>query len=162
MRNGWVFQPKSCVLDTFSYEDLMLLASLDNESTWLLVLGGSVQRGVFLTLIDMVLAAGQKHDISSSVLQKCWGYADVRIGNLRLTYQVCSDCPRGLVPFHVKSMPEPVCEIVESLREQANKGEVWTGDLCPDWCMKQAPVSQTMTESDVVNVRECKDNTGQP
>ncbi|CAM9992034.1 unnamed protein product, partial [Ectocarpus sp. 13 AM-2016] len=76
--------------------------------------------------------------------------------------QVCSDCPPGLLPFHVKSMPEPVCEIVESLTEQGKKGEVWTGDLCPDWCMKQAPVSQTMTESDVVNVRECSDNTGQP
>ncbi|CAM9273949.1 unnamed protein product [Ectocarpus sp. 13 AM-2016] len=304
MRNGWVFQPKSCVFDTFSYEDLMLLASLDNESTWLLVLGGSVQRGVFLTLIDMVLAEGQKHDISSSVLQKCWGYADVQVGNLRLTYQgwywmeenptmtalkdvgirsggrwpdddnglgemdgyqtrdsrvsflsvfpmfqaklfenqesrngirrfagsqhfhyvsadssaretrngtimvhstitemlanimvgravetkaklnakaaastddirtmstevgkvlqVCSDCPSGLLPFHVKSIPEPVCEVVESLPEHTEKGEVWSGDLCPEWCMKQAPVSQTMTESDVVNVRECSENTGQP
>ncbi|CAN0367600.1 unnamed protein product, partial [Ectocarpus sp. 12 AP-2014] len=91
MRNGWVFQPKSCVFDTFSYEDLMLLASLDGEPTWLLVLGGSVQRGVFLTLVDMVLAAGQKHDIQSSVIQKCWGYADVQVGNLRLTYQVLMD-----------------------------------------------------------------------
>ncbi|CAN0440332.1 unnamed protein product [Ectocarpus sp. 12 AP-2014] len=274
----------------------MLIASLDNESTWLLVLGGSVQRGVFLTLIDMVLAAGQKNDISLSVLQKCWGYADVRVGTLRLTYQerywreenptmtalkdvmirlftmspdddnglgkmdgyqtqdprvsfmsvfpmyqaklfenqesrngirrfaasqhfhfvstdasaletrngtimvhstitemlanimfvravgttaklyakaaastdevkrmntevgksfqVCSDCPSTLLPFHVKSIPEPVCEIIESLAEYAKEGEVWTGDLCPDWCTKQAPVSQIKTESDVVDVRE--------
>ncbi|CAM9901486.1 unnamed protein product, partial [Ectocarpus fasciculatus] len=327
MRNGWVFQPKSCVFDTFSYEDLMLLARLDGEPTWLLVLGGSVQRGVFLTLIDMVLAAEQKHDISSSVLQKCWGYADVRIGNLRLTYQVlmdalppswegrllfidhmgglgsfwteenptmtalndvgiwflgmspdednglgkmdgyqtrdprvsfmsvfpmyqaklfenqnsknglrrfagsqhfhyvsvdpsapetrngtimvhstitemlanivvgqavetkeilyskadastdttrnmsadlgksiqvCSDCPGTLLPFHVKGVPEPVCEILESLPKDAKTGEVWTGDLCPDWCMKEAPISQKKTESDVVNVRECSGNTRQP
>ncbi|CAM9747311.1 unnamed protein product, partial [Ectocarpus fasciculatus] len=327
LRNGWVFQPKSCVFDTFSYEDLMLLASLDGEPTWLLVLGGSVQRGVFLTLIDMVLAAGQKHDMSSSVLQKCWGYADVQVGNLRLTYQVlmdalppsweggllfmdemaglgyrwreenptrtalkdvriwyrrtppdddnglgkmddyqtrdprvsfmsvfpmyqaklfenqesrngvrrfagsqhfhyvstnasaprtnngtvmvhstitemlanimvgravetkaklyakaaastnelrktsakirksfqvCSDCPASLVPFHVKGNPEPVCEILESLPGNAITRKVWAGDLCPDWCMKQAPVSQTKTESDVVNVRECSVNTGQP
>ncbi|CAN0089336.1 unnamed protein product [Ectocarpus fasciculatus] len=398
LRNGWVFQPKSCVFDTFSYEDLMLLASLDGEPTWLLVLGGSVQRGVFLTLIDMVLAAGQKHDMSSSVLQKCWGYADVQVGNLRLTYQdmrlyqfttstdsvvcnneklvsgstaaylhsagqflastifrdggpwptmimaplfliptstkgtqftvevlmdalppsweggllfmdemaglgyrwreenptrtalkdvriwvrrtppdddnglgkmddyqtrdprvsfmsvfpmyqaklfenqesrngvrrfagsqhfhyvstnasaprthngtvmvhstitemlanimvgravetkaklyakaaastnelrktsakirksfqVCSDCPASLVPFHVKGIPEPVCEILESLPGNAITRKVWAGDLCPDWCMKQAPVSQAKTESDVVNVRECSVNTGQP
>ncbi|CBJ33491.1 hypothetical protein Esi_0498_0007 [Ectocarpus siliculosus] len=304
LRNGWVFQPISCVLDTFSYEDLMLLASLDKEPTWLLVLGGSVQRGVFLTLIDMVLAAGQKNDIISSVLRKCWGYADVQVGNLRLTYQgcywteenptmtalkgvgirfggrwpnddnglgkmdgyqtrdsrvsfmsvfpmyqaklfenqksrnglrrfaasqhfhfvstdasapetrngtimvhstitemlanvmvgravetkaklyakaaastdeirkisaevgksfqVCSDCPGSLLPFHVKGIPEPVCDIVESLPGQAKTGEVWSGDLCPDWCMKQAPVSQTKTESDVVKVRECGGNTDQP
>ncbi|CAB1098031.1 unnamed protein product [Ectocarpus sp. CCAP 1310/34] len=436
MRNGWVFQPKSCVFDTFSYEDLMLLASLDGEPTWLLVLGGSVQRGVFLTLIDMVLAAGQKNDIQSSVVQKCWGYADVRVGNLRLTYQeavtdglgrelaisalewrqfhrelcwlrqllfhneaetnimllfftnaglsnsvdslvcnneklmsgstaafihsaeqflastifreggpwptvvmapsnlipsnnegtqfsveevlwkeenptmtaledvrmsylsrspdddnglgkmdgyetrdprvsfmsvfpmyqaklfeneqskngirrfavsqhfhyvssdasgpetrngtimvhstitemlanvmigravetkaklyakaaastdeirkmnaevgksfqakagtrrngqfqrefvtVCSDCPSSLLPFHVKAIPESVCEIVESLPGHAKTGEAWPGDLCPDWCMKQAPVSQSKTESGVVEVRRCRRNTDQP
>ncbi|CAB1106329.1 unnamed protein product [Ectocarpus sp. CCAP 1310/34] len=313
MRNGWVFQPKSCVFDTFSYEDLMLLASLDGEPTWLLVLGGSVQRGVFLTLIDMVLAAGQKHDIQSSVVQKCWGYADVRVGNLRLTYQVlmdalppswegklsfvdhmagfgimweeenptmtaledvrmwylssspdddnglgkmdayetrdprmyqaklfeneqskngirrfavsqhfhyvssdasgpetrngtimvhstitemlanvmigravetkaklyakaaastdeirkmnaefgkafqvCSDCPSALLPFHVKAIPESVCEIVQSLPGDAKTGEAWPGSLCPDWCMKQAPVSQSTTQSGVVEVRWCR------
>ncbi|CAN0308865.1 unnamed protein product [Ectocarpus sp. 6 AP-2014] len=398
LRNGWVFQPKSCVFDTFSHQDLMTLASLDNEQTWLLVLGGSVQRGVFLTLVDMVLVAGQKDDIDTSTLGKCWGYADVRVGNLRLTYQdmrlfrftvstdsvvcnnekltsgstsafihsagqflastvfreggpwpttmmapshlvppsaggtqfsvevlmdalptnwegkllfmdqmagfgthwteenptmtalkdvgirlgrrwpnddnglgkmdgyeardprvsfmsvfpmyqaklfenqssrdgirrfagsqhfhfvssnasdpetrngttmvhstitemlanimigravetkaklyataaastnetikmsgevgksfqVCSDCPGALLPFHVKAIPEPVCKIVESLPGQAKTGEVWNGDLCPDWCMQQMPVSQTKTESDVVNVRECDGNTGQP
>ncbi|CAM9938670.1 unnamed protein product [Ectocarpus sp. 4 AP-2014] len=402
MRNGWVFQPESCVFDTFSYEDLMLLASLDGKPTWLLVLGGSVQRGVFLTLVDMVLAARQKHDIQSSVVQKCWGYADVRVGNLRLTYQVrisriilfnsvdslvcnneklvsgstsafihsaeqflastifreggpwptvvmapsnlfpsnkegtqfsvevlmdalppswegklsfvdhmagfevlwreenptmtaledvrmwylgsspdddnglgkmdgyetqdprvsfmsvfpmyqaklfenqesnngingirrfaashhfhyvssdasdpetrngtvmvhstitemlanvmigravetkaklyakaaastdetrkmnaevgksfqvCSDCPSALLPFHVKAIPESVCEIVESLPGHAKTGEVWTGSLCPDWCMTQAPVSQSKTESGVVEVRRCRRNTDQP
>ncbi|CAM9589285.1 unnamed protein product, partial [Ectocarpus sp. 8 AP-2014] len=398
MRNGWVFQPKSCVFDTFSYEDLMVLASLDGEPTWLLVLGGSVQRGVFLTLVDMVLAAGQKKDITSSIVGKCWGYADVRVGNLRLTYQdmrlfrftistdsvvcnndklatestsalihsagqflastvfrddapwptmmmassaliptreegtqfsvevlmdalppswegkllfvermagfgyywreenptmtalkdfrtwyegmapdddnglgkmdayqtrdprvsfmslfpmyqaklfenqhtrdgirrygtsqhfhyvskdasdpetrngtimvhstitemlanimlgrvvqtkaklyaratastgeipkmsaevgksfqVCSDCPSSLLPFHVKSIPEPVCDIFESLPGDSKPGDVWNGSLCPDWCMKQAPVSQTKTESDVVSVRACSGNTDQP
>ena len=86
MRDGWVFQPKTCVHDTFSYEDIMLLASLQ-QPTWILILGGSVQRGVFLTLVDMALAQGQKDELSSSALGKCWGYADIRIGNLRLTYQ---------------------------------------------------------------------------
>ncbi|CAB1098061.1 unnamed protein product [Ectocarpus sp. CCAP 1310/34] len=398
MRNGWVFQPKSCVFDTFSYEDLMLLASIGGEPTWLLVLGGSVERGVFLTLIDMVLAAGQKQGIRSSVLNKCWGYADVRVGNLRLTYQdmrlfrftistdsvacnnekltsestsalvhsagqflastvfqdggqwptmmmaasrliptraehtqfsvevlmdamppswegklffvdhmaglgnywteenptmtalknvgiwfdrmspdddnglgkmdgyqtrdprvsfmsvfpmyqaklfenegsrngirrfagsqhfhyisketsapetrngtimvhstitemlanvilgravetkaslhakaaaskdeiqklssevgksfqVCWDCPGTLLPFHVKPIPEPVCEILESLPGGAKMGDVWSGSLCPDWCMKQEPVSQKNTQSDVVDVRMCSARTHQP
>ena len=87
IRNGWVFQPKTCVYDTFTYEDLVLLASL-REETWILVLGSSVQRGVFLTLVDMALEQGQKDDLSQSVLQKCWGNANVRVGNLRLTFQV--------------------------------------------------------------------------
>eukprot|EP00903_Cladosiphon_okamuranus_P007629 g7398.t1 len=85
-RDGWVFQPKSCVHDTFSREDLLKLADLEEE-TWLLILGNSVFRGLYLTLVDMALAGGQKDDLAKSALQKCWGYADLRIGNLRVTYQ---------------------------------------------------------------------------
>lgn len=88
LRDGWVFQPKTCVHDTFSYDDLMLLATGLKEPTWLLILGTSVQRGVFLTLVDMVLAQGQKSDFATSAIQKCWGFAEIRVGNLRLTYQV--------------------------------------------------------------------------
>ena len=86
LRDGWVFQPKTCVHDTFSYEDIVLLANME-QPTWILILGGSVQRGVFLTLVDMALAQGQKDDFDSSALAKCWGYADIKMGNLRLTYQ---------------------------------------------------------------------------
>lgn len=93
-RNGWVFQPKSCVHDTFTYDDMMLLASLEEE-TWLLVAGDSVYRGVFLTLVDMMLAKGQKDDLERSVVEKCWGYADIRVGNLRVTYQVIVERSRS-------------------------------------------------------------------
>lgn len=86
-RHGWMFQPRTCALDAFSYDDLMHLASSE-EPSWLLVLGGSVQRGVFLTLVDMVLAEGQKDDLIRSAIGKCWGYGEVRVGNLRVTYQV--------------------------------------------------------------------------
>eukprot|EP00752_Nemacystus_decipiens_P003816 g3511.t1 len=86
IRNGWVFQPRTCVHDTFTYEDLMLLASLEEETS-ILVVGGSIQRGIFLSLVDMALAQGQKDDFERSVLQKCWGYVSVRVGNLRLIYQ---------------------------------------------------------------------------
>lgn len=87
LRNGWVYQPESCVYDTFSHEDLLGLAAMD-EPTWLLVLGGSVQRGVFLSLVDMVLVQGQKDELLHSEIQKCWGWSDVHYGNLRITYQV--------------------------------------------------------------------------
>ena len=88
-RDGWVFQPRTCAFDTFSHEDIMLLAGMKaEEPTWLLVLGGPVQRGVFLSLVDMALAQGQKDEIGASAVRDCSGYADVRIGNLRVTYQV--------------------------------------------------------------------------
>lgn len=87
LRDGWVFQPKECAYEAFSYDDLMALAGLE-EPTWLLALGNSILRGVFLTLVDMALAKGQKDAFPTSVLAKCWGFSDVRIGNLRLTYQV--------------------------------------------------------------------------
>lgn len=94
LRSGWVFQPKSCVFDTFLYEDLMHLAER-TEPMWLLVIGNSVQRGIFLTLVDMVLGEGQKDDLDTSIIQKCWGYADVQVGNLRVTFQV------GVMKFRI-------------------------------------------------------------
>lgn len=94
LRDGWVFQPKTCVHDTFSYDDLMHLARLKEEA-WLLAVGNSILRGVFLSLVDMVLAQGQKDNLSTSILRKCWGFADVRIGSLRLTYQVIVHRERG-------------------------------------------------------------------
>lgn len=87
LREGWVFQPQNCVYDTFSADDFMLLAAGD-ELTWVVVLGGSVQRGVFLALVDMILEKKQKTYMSGSAIQKCWGWSDFRIGNLRITYQV--------------------------------------------------------------------------
>lgn len=52
LRDGWVFQPQTCAYDACSYDDLMHLSALD-EPTWMLILGGSVQRGVFLSLVDI-------------------------------------------------------------------------------------------------------------
>ena len=99
-RDGWVFQPRTCVYDTFLYDDLMLLASL-SEPTWLLILGGSVQRGLYLMLIDMILAQGQKDDFGSNSIQKCWGYADITVGNLRVTYQVGASHILAVIRFYM-------------------------------------------------------------
>lgn len=98
LRDGWVFQPKTCVYEAFSYDDLMLLAGLD-EPTWLLALGNSILRGVFLTILDMALAQGQKDEFSTSVVKKCWGFIDVRIGNLRISYQVTLFARRFFLAF---------------------------------------------------------------
>lgn len=97
LRDGWVFQPRECVHETFLYEDLMLLATLE-EPTWLLAVGNSILRGIYLTLVDMVLARGQKDELGTSVIEKCWGFADIKIGNLRLTYQVKERIPAFPLP----------------------------------------------------------------
>lgn len=86
-RDGWVFQPTSCVYDSFTHEDLLLLARSE-EPTWLLVVGNSVQRGVFHALVDMILVQGQKDNFEKSVIQKCWGYSNIQLGSLRVSYQV--------------------------------------------------------------------------
>lgn len=71
------------------------------------------------------------------------------------TWKLCWDCPDGLLPFHVKPIPEPACEVVEFLPDDVKSGEVWDGEICPRWCMEEVPVSQTETESGPVDVREC-------
>ena len=84
--DGWVFQPETCVYDTFSYEDLIILSE-NKDPIWILILGNSIQRGVFLTMIDMLLNEEQKGNFKKSILSKCWGYAEVTVGNLRITFQ---------------------------------------------------------------------------
>ena len=73
-------------------------------------------------------------------------------------WQICTDCPAGLLPFHVKPVPEPVCETATSLQGDARVGNVWNNELCPDWCMATEPVGKTPTESGMVDVRVCKED----
>lgn len=76
--------------------------------------------------------------------------------------QVCSDCPASLVPFHVKYPPRPSCASLTALQEDETQHAVWDHELCPDWCMETAPVSQTPTQSGPVDVRECKPDMSHP
>lgn len=38
LRNGWVFQPKNCIHEAYTYDDLMVVAALE-ETTWIVILG---------------------------------------------------------------------------------------------------------------------------
>lgn len=38
LRNGWVFQPNRCIHEAYTYDDLMVLAALE-EPTWIVILG---------------------------------------------------------------------------------------------------------------------------
>lgn len=77
-------------------------------------------------------------------------------------WQVCTDCPDSLIPFHVKGVPEPVCDTVTSLQSGAEMGQVWDSTLCPEWCMSMDPVDQMLTESGPVDVRICQVKHGKP
>lgn len=71
--------------------------------------------------------------------------------------QVCTDCPRFLLPFHVKSVPHATCATISSLKVDRVKYDVWDEALCPSWCLNgTAPTDQLVTGSGVVEVRECR------
>ncbi|XP_071849256.1 uncharacterized protein [Apostichopus japonicus] len=86
LRSGWVLQPYRCSIDIFTKGDLALAAASPSLKT-IVVLGRSTERGVFLSLVDLLLKSDEKASIYTSVLWKCWGIVEVRLGNLRFIYQ---------------------------------------------------------------------------
>ncbi|KAJ8050913.1 hypothetical protein HOLleu_04296 [Holothuria leucospilota] len=86
LRSGWVFQPKICSFDIFTTEELAIAAS-SSEPRSIIILGSSTDRGIFLSLVDLILSDGQKTDFDESDLTKCWGFAELQVGNLRIVYQ---------------------------------------------------------------------------
>ncbi|CAM9310004.1 unnamed protein product, partial [Laminaria digitata] len=80
----------------------------------------------------------------------------------RDTFTMCTDCPSGLVPFHVQPKPEPACANHSALPGHAPAGEAWDNQLCPEWCMETEPVGQAPTESGPVDVRRCPVNIPPP
>jgi len=86
VRSGWSFLPSprmNCKLETFTKE--MLQAIPEKKSIY--ILGRSVERGVFLSLVDMLLDFKEAEKLKDSVINKCWGRASVSKGNLEMMYQ---------------------------------------------------------------------------
>jgi hypothetical protein len=54
----------------------------------MLFLGSSKDRGVFSRMVDSLLLPGEKANMHSSALKKCWGWLDVHLpgGRLRLSF----------------------------------------------------------------------------
>ena len=83
----YAFVPDQCAFDQWSPADLRLVsAAAAGPRRWVLVLGSSKDRGVYSRLIDLVLRHEEKDKFHHSVVQKCWGWLDVRVGRLRLTF----------------------------------------------------------------------------
>ena len=78
LRSGWTFWLQDCFIPR---------VHLASSNRWIMVLGTSVDRGVFLSLVDQLLPSVRKKHFADSEMQKCWGYYDVSAGGLRLTYQ---------------------------------------------------------------------------
>lgn len=76
---------------------------------------------------------------------------------LRETY-VCHDCPKTLLPFHIKRQPDLKCyKLTKGLRQRSDEDvRVWDGSLCPAECMKTTPVGKAYTQSGIVDVRYCQ------
>jgi len=86
IRTGWGFLPSremGCKIETFSKEDLLSIP----EKKSIYVIGTSRERGVFLSLVDMLLEPKEKEHFGDSVVGQCWGRAVVEKGNMKVSYQ---------------------------------------------------------------------------
>lgn len=86
LRSGWVLQPQRCSFDIFTTEDLQRAAASPTPKT-IVVLGKSTERAIILSMIDIALREGEKTNLKASLMWICWGYMEVRLGNLRFIYQ---------------------------------------------------------------------------
>jgi hypothetical protein len=87
MRNGRYFLPSNdmnCKIEYFTDDDLRR----NSEDRSIYILGSSKERGVFLSLVDMLLDSKEKEHMSESVISKCWGRAFVTKSKLKVFYQV--------------------------------------------------------------------------
>lgn len=86
-------------------------------------------------------------------------------GETSLRY--CHACPKRLLPFHITPRPEITCEMgplhertdSEEMSAVCSKNSESVLEMCPDHCMKEDVSYQFISQSDVVNVRECSMQT---
>ena len=90
LRWGHIFRPGAthddeCFYENWRTEDLATYATTtEKKKEWIVVMGTSRLRGVFLSAADHLVVG--KHGEFASITN-CWGRMDVEMGNLRLTYQ---------------------------------------------------------------------------
>ena len=86
LRTGWSFIPSNemnCTIETYSQDDIYDIS----EKKSIVILGSSIDRGIFLSIVDILLSIEEKVHFEKSVVGKCWGQAIIRKGNLKLMYQ---------------------------------------------------------------------------
>lgn len=86
LRNNWFFLPDKtvdCKIETFGERDFRLLA----EEKRIYILGNSRERGIFLSLVDLLLDGDEKSNLESSVVGQCWGRVAISKQNMKVLYQ---------------------------------------------------------------------------
>lgn len=83
LREGYMFKPHDCYYENWNSLDLRSL-SKSPKKFWIVIVGASVIRGVFLMMLDHLIG---DRDFNMWPIHKCWGRMDVTIGNIKLTYQ---------------------------------------------------------------------------
>jgi len=83
LREGYMFKPHDCYYESWNSIDLHSLSKA-SKKFWIVIIGSSVVRGVFLMMLDHFIG---DRDFNMWPLHKCWGRMDVTIGNIKLTYQ---------------------------------------------------------------------------
>lgn len=81
MRTGWVWVPHDCYIPTLTPDAIINQA----PPTWIVFAGTSVERGSFWSLLDHVLGP-RAANLTDSDFWRCWGWLDLTIGNLRISY----------------------------------------------------------------------------
>jgi hypothetical protein len=87
LRTGWYFLPgnyMNCKIEMYTDAELSVIPDMKS----IYVIGTSKERGVFLSLVDMLLNTREKEYLGESVISKCWGRAHVVKNNLKVLYQV--------------------------------------------------------------------------
>lgn len=85
-RQGWTYVPSqqmNCKIETFPPE--VITRSPQMKSIF--ILGRSVERGIFFSLLDLALSWEEKAEMVHSIVAKCWGRAEATKGNLKIMYQ---------------------------------------------------------------------------
>jgi hypothetical protein len=86
LRNSWFFLPSEemdCKIETFTENEFKLL----QEEKRIYILGNSKERGIFLSLVDLLLDGEEKAKLKESVISQCWDRAVVSKHNMKVMYQ---------------------------------------------------------------------------
>jgi len=96
-RDGWIFAPWDCSHRIYSPAQAQALASplarARGRPLWIAVVGNSVLRGILHSMVDLlcegcdIFTDGQNNIPLEGSIVKCWGWFDIALGSIRISYQ---------------------------------------------------------------------------
>eukprot|EP00977_Amphora_coffeiformis_P004125 scaffold828_cov117-Amphora_coffeaeformis.AAC.4 len=78
-------------------------------------------------------------------------------GETNRTVEICTDCPKDLLPFHI--IPEPNLTCYRGPFVSANQAGEPFFIPCPNECLEQEPTGEVQTQSGVIEERVCQVNS---